>query len=488
MNSELAVLIVDDESDLRTSTRRILQLDGYQVETAGSLAEMFDRDNWSKYFAILLDRRLPDGMADQAFAELERLAPETAIIICTAYADLEGALAALKHGAEDYFLKPVDPTQLRARLRSLAELRSTKTALSHQRAFAELIIDTTRALIMVLDPQGAILRVNRYFEELVQIPAESLLGQSMLELVPQPQRSHAKERLSQCVTGSMQQGASQWLLNAQGQCYEIAWWTALVKNPNHDITEVVYAGLDMTQQNELQRQLIQSQRLAAIGEAMTGLAHESRNTLQRSQMCLDILSQNLSDRPEELDLLASVQQSQDELYRLYEEVRTYAAPIQLQVETTDVASLVQKVWNDVRTASSGVNAEMTLQSNDTPTQCEVDPFAMEQVFRNVLENAVQACGAAARIHVVLTRESNVDNDSLQIAIRDNGPGIASDQVEKIFDSFHTSKPKGTGLGLSIAKRIVEEHGGRIRATSMPEGAEFVVSLPFVHSETSTKQI
>jgi DNA-binding NtrC family response regulator len=93
------ILVVDDDADARANLCDILELDDYRVETAGSLAEALDREDWSPYVAVLLDRKLPDGTAEEALPRLRQLAPGAAVLIVTGYSDLHGAIAALRQGA-----------------------------------------------------------------------------------------------------------------------------------------------------------------------------------------------------------------------------------------------------------------------------------------------------------------------------------------------------------------------------------------------------
>src|SRR5262245_60592413 len=117
------VLVIDDDADTRDNLRDILALDGLAADAAGSVAEALARDNWADYLAVVLDRRLPDGTAEGVLPELKRLAPQAAVIIVTGYSDLGGAIAAIRAGAADYILKPVNADLLRSRLAGVAERR-----------------------------------------------------------------------------------------------------------------------------------------------------------------------------------------------------------------------------------------------------------------------------------------------------------------------------------------------------------------------------
>src|SRR5262245_22287386 len=119
----LHVLVIDDDADTRANLRDILELDGYRVETAGCAAEVLRWDDWASLSAILLDRKLPDGSAEELLPRLRQLAPDAAILIVTGYADLEGAITAIRQGAADYLTKPINPDLIRSRLARIAEQR-----------------------------------------------------------------------------------------------------------------------------------------------------------------------------------------------------------------------------------------------------------------------------------------------------------------------------------------------------------------------------
>lgn len=122
-NPDLRVLVVDDDPDTRSNLCDILGLDNIEVETAGTAAEAMNRGPWDRFAAIILDRKLPDGSAEELLPRLRRMAPHAAILIVTGFADLQGAIAALRQGAADYILKPINADALRASLARVAERR-----------------------------------------------------------------------------------------------------------------------------------------------------------------------------------------------------------------------------------------------------------------------------------------------------------------------------------------------------------------------------
>lgn len=223
---------------------------------------------------------------------------------------------------------------------------------------------------------------------------------------------------------------------------------------------------------------MQSERLAAIGETVAGLTHESRNALQRSQACLSLLEFRLRDQPEALGLLARVQKAQDDLHRLFNDVRAYAGPVHLEPCTCDVAEVWREAWQDVAAARAGREAELHEDIQLADRWCEVSPFHLRQVFRNLFDNALSVASGPAQITVRCTAAALDGRGAVDIAVEDNGPGFTPEQRQRAFAPFFTTKVHGTGLGLSICKRLVEAHGGRISlADRAGPGAVVVITLP-----------
>lgn len=118
--------------------------------------------------------------------------------------------------------------------------------------------------------------------------------------------------------------------------------------------------------------------------------------------------------------------------------------------------------------------------NEEPIHCAVDQFRLEQVFRNILENALMACTDLIVITWRVRETELEDGKGLRIMLEDNGPGLSDEHAKRIFEPFFTTKSNGTGLGMAICRRIVEAHGGRIAAESRPgQGARFEITLPRV---------
>src|SRR5262249_25305630 len=145
---------------------------------------------------------------------------------------------------------------------------------------------------------------------------------------------------------------------------------------------LLVVGQDITTLKQAQEQALQAERLAVIGQMMTGLAHESGNALARSQACLEMLALEIQDRPEALDLLARTQKAQIDLQQLHEDVRGYAAPLRLDRETWDLAGIWRQAWANLAVGRQSKEASLQERTDTVDLHCRVDSFRLEQVFRN----------------------------------------------------------------------------------------------------------
>ena len=346
------ILSIEDDRDTQANLSDILELDGYRVDAATSLKEALDRSSWSEYSAILLDRKLPDGTADEFLPQLKQLAPEAAVIITTGYADMDGTIAALRHGAADYILKPIHPDALRMSLSRVMKLQ------------------------------------------------------------------------------------------------------------------------------EAEKRALQAERLAAIGQMVAAITHENRNALQRIQAGLEVLRLSIGKKPEILNILERIQAASHEIQGHFEEVRGFSAPIQLEQETADLSGVWQQAWKNLTASWHRRKVEFQVFQNGLDLNCSIDAARLEQVFRNLFENALAAGTDPVRIEIHCTETKLAANPALQIAVRDNGPGLTVEQKRKVFEAFYTTKSQGMGLGMAIVKRIVEAHRGTIEVgNGKNAGAEFIITLP-----------
>jgi signal transduction histidine kinase len=235
---------------------------------------------------------------------------------------------------------------------------------------------------------------------------------------------------------------------------------------------------DITHRRQSEQRVLQAERLAAIGEVAAGVAHESRNALQRIQAHVDMLQLDFEDNPDVIHQLGRIGEAAEHISELLNEVRSYAAPIKLERVECCMANVWRQAWDNLAELRIGRDAKIVERIDDVATQCRLDPFRIEQVFRNLIENSLAACQDPLRVEISCTATYQENRRWLVVSFRDSGPGLSEEQKRRVFEAFYTTKTKGSGLGMAIAKRIVEAHGGSIDvATDDQPGAEFIVRVP-----------
>lgn len=269
------------------------------------------------------------------------------------------------------------------------------------------------------------------------------------------------------------------ILCADG-CQRWVAWSAQRLDDFEGETAVLMVGRDDTDRREASDRMLRAERLAAIGQMITGLAHESRNALQRIQACGELMELEVAGNENALHLVRRMQEAQDQLRRLFDEVRDYAAPISLERGECRLDTVWREAWNLLEAARSSRTARLVEASREINLEIVGDRFRLVQLFRNIFENSLAACADPVEIRIHCANRHTEHGDALEVRISDNGPGLSPEARHGVFEPFFTTKTKGTGLGMAIARRIVEAHSGQIDLADDPRpdvGAEFIVVLP-----------
>jgi two-component system, LuxR family, sensor kinase FixL len=473
------VLVIEDDADTRVNLCDILELDGHRVDTAATVAEAFGRTNWNDYSAIILDRRLPDGTADEILPRLKAAAPHAAIMIVTGFGDLAGAIGAMRLGAVDYILKPVNPDALRGSLLRIAERQHLALSKERSEAAFRTLIEAAPCTILILRPDRTIVYFSPFAERLTGYSAAEATGKDYFALLIHEGNAHKGVGLEiQRVSSGVPMRSYECPVRCKDGSRRWLVWNAEALEDYEGESAVLAVGQDITNLKQAQEQALQSTRLAAIGQMVAGLAHESRNALQLIQASLEMLTLEVEDRPEALELIASIQGAEDRLHRLFEDIREYAAPVTFERDRYNIAKVWQAAWDQLSTLRNGRQVQFREEAEDIDLECVLDLFSVERVFRNIFENSLAACRDPAIIEIRCSETQLEGRPALKISIRDNGPGLTPEQKQKIFQPFYTTKRQGTGLGMAIAKRIIEAHRGQIAVgNDTRPGAEIIITLP-----------
>jgi signal transduction histidine kinase len=220
-----------------------------------------------------------------------------------------------------------------------------------------------------------------------------------------------------------------------------------------------------------------SERLSAIGQLSAGLAHEIRNPLASIGGAAAILRKNSESAERREEFLEIIEKECLRLNRLLTNFLEFARPRLPQYQLTEVGPILESV---IGLAAHSVGRQpIQLRTDIAPDMPAIkcDPEQIKQVLLNLTINSVQAMPDGGEI-VLSTR---VDGSRVVIEVKDQGPGISPDNLDKIFDPFFTTRDTGTGLGLSVAHQILSQHGGILNAKNNSDrGASFSLFLPIQH--------
>lgn len=246
---------------------------------------------------------------------------------------------------------------------------------------------------------------------------------------------------------------------------------------------------DITHRRELERQLQQTEKLSAIGKLVAGVAHELNNPLTTIIGYSTLLQQSDLPSDSQADLEVIFRQAQ-RARLIVRDLLTFARRFDLETKEVDINAVVNGSLSLMKSQlqANGIQIKTALDSSLPPTLA--DPHQLEQVFVNLMTNASQALMTVPEPRRLIIESKQVDGHIL-LSFADNGPGIPSNALSRIFDPFFSTKQvgQGTGLGLSICFGIISQHKGRIWAENSPEGgAIFYIQLPIEQSSAPPKPI
>ncbi len=333
---------------------------------------------------------------------------------------------------------------------SLSQARNAEIAARHK---LEATVQALGVAVLVFNSRGHITDSNKRAQELLGATHKGW-KEALTEISPQ-----LCETLLECLLKARSTAEAR----AKATDNDRSWSIVCTPLPDGGAALVLE---DTTAQDNAGREMARLARMAEIGQMTAAIAHEIRNPLTGIRSA----AQMISSSPEHAQEFAGI--IEDEVLKLNaicEEFLEFSRPLALRTSEIDAADLgtrlIQRIKKDFRT--QGVDLKLETES-EHPT-INGDILRLEQVMRNLLLNALQACGRGGRVRLILRDDG--------FSIEDTGKGMQETDIQKLFTPFFTTKPSGTGLGLSNVRKIVDAHGGKIAVWSQPGvGSRFDVSL------------
>lgn len=228
----------------------------------------------------------------------------------------------------------------------------------------------------------------------------------------------------------------------------------------------------------MQQQLIQSEKMAAIGELVASVAHEMRNPLSSVKLNLQIIGRSLDRESTLFEHYGIAIDQVSQMEKMFSDLLNYSKPLDLQRERVSIAGLIEKGLQQLAGEIANRGLSIRTTTSEEPVFVMVDAGKMEQVFVNVLKNAMEAGGPKSSIEVRVDTDRDEEVPRVTVAISDKGCGIPQRNLKNIFQPFFTTKKKGTGLGLCVVKKIMDAHQGETSIVSEEDrGTTVLLKLP-----------
>lgn len=490
------LLVEDDEDHAELVGRAFAAHPGFRLVVAASVAEGRRALEVEPVDLVISDYKLPDGEGTDLIGHS---CPSVPVIVMTSHGSEGLAVRAMKAGALDYLVKSSEAfldmphvaeralrewRHIQQRDAARAEQRRQQKESERQREFSESVFNTAEAAVLVLEEDGTIVRFNPFFEQISGYPLVEAIGADWFEMFHVDDPDEHRELFQRAARGQPLRGYVASLRTRDGEVRSVEWSASQLRDADGEPTGLVAIGRDVTERlaaererERLRLQLLERERLAAVGTAAAMLAHEISNPLNNMFLHAQLVQRRLgrSAAKDDERLEGGMQNILGEIRRLnglLEEFRALSRKQQLNLQPTDLDELLDAICRDQEPSFSAleVSVEKDLACGSEPAR--VDREKIRQVMINLCKNACEAMPQGGTLRV----RSKRTGDQISIQIQDTGVGIP--EGVDVFEPFHTTKAAGTGLGLAIVRQIVEAHCGSISYVSHPNrGTTFYCSLP-----------
>jgi PAS domain S-box-containing protein len=374
--------------------------------------------------------------------------------------------------------------QIRGLMLDVTGLRASQFELSRERDFSGKIVNNTQSLILVADAAGLISYANRRWYE-AGYEQRELLGRPLLDLAAPGYVRALADALEVNLGGQPVDNLEVQITRGNGSAGQFSVNLSPMRDEQGRISSIVVVMTDITDSAVLRDKLVHAEKMAAVGQLVSGVAHEVNNPLTAILGFADLLLENPAVPESARKDLRVILQEAQRTKQIVQNLLSFARQMPPQRIAVQVNVILRRTIQLRSYDFTSHGVEIVEHLDEGLPEVMGDAHQLQQVFLNILNNAYDAVhesGRPPRIEIMTTKAGG----SVEISFRDNGPGVSD--PDKIFNPFFTTKEigKGTGLGLSICYGIVKEHGGEILChnNSSGEGATFIVRLAAVPHSAS----
>lgn len=487
-DNEKVILLVEDESLIALHEMKLVQGFGYEVvmvnsgEKAITTIQQNERIN-----LVLMDIDLGKGL-DGKNTSLEILKiRDIPIVFLTSHSEKEYVESVKGISKYGFVIKNSGEFVLKSAIDMAYELYDSYYNIKLQEEYLNRTLQSIGDAVIVTDNQGKIIKMNPIAERLTGWTLTEAMNKPVSEilvLVNEKNRNSVPNPIEIVLRENQIVELSNHtiLISKDQKEYFISDTAAPIQNQNNELIGSVLTFSDITEKHKLIEATHRNQKLEAIGLLASGIAHDFNNLLGGIYGYIDLALSETKDY-NTYDYLSSAKDTIDRAKGLTQQLLTFAKGGDPVRKAENINTLLK---NTVHFALSGTGVAVDFEVQEPLHNCLIDKNQMAQVLDNLVINAIQAMNGRG-VLTVKARNIVLDineisellpGDYVQIELKDTGPGIDLDIIDKIFDPFFTTKENGHGLGLSTCYSIVIKHRGRIEVKSQPgSGTSFIIYLP-----------
>ena len=372
-------------------------------------------------------------------------------------------------------------------IRDITEQKRLEEELKVSEERYKTLIENIEDIIYVTDAGRRLKYFNNSFERSTGYSQEEIIGRNLTELFPKKSLDVVEKIWKKQISGE-EIGVFDMEISTKAGDKKIIETRERVLWDKGKIVLIYGLGRDVTRRKLLEEHLIQSEKLASMGEMLSGVAHEINNPLTAIIGNSQLLMRKSDLDNDVMRKVDTIQRESARVHRIVQNLLSFARKEETKKEMMDINDIIKDVCDLVIYNVKVNNIKINLGLEDNLTQTYIDSNQIKQVFINILNNAIDALIDNGGGNIEIKSYKMVD--AIRVEFKDDGPGIPDNIRKKIFDPFFTTKDvgKGTGLGLSISYGIVKNHNGEINVTSEKGvGTKFTVSLPIVVSDNIRSQ-
>jgi PAS domain S-box-containing protein len=492
------ILVVDDEEGIRSLMRMTLELDGYTVLTAEDGPTALELFRSEQPEVVLLDVRMPDMDGIEVLSRIKAASPDTEVIMITGHGDMDMAVESLRREASNFLTKPISEEILSFSLKRALEkialkkklkqytsnletlVREANIELEKAYQFRENLIENSPDAIVGVRKGGQIVIFNSASERLLGYRKDEVIGK--MNIVDAYRPGVAKQIMKDLRSNDfggrgVLQKRELILLAKDGEEIPVYISAAILYDEGKEAGSVgIFT--DLREKQQLEQQLMRSEKLSSLGKLAAGIAHEINQPLTGVLTFAHLLLRKFKEEPKTRKDLEIIVRETTRIKGIVQGILDFAREMPMQKQSRKIEEILDQTLEIIIHQQRFFGIDLKKDYEPDVPEVVVDSNLMEQVFMNMILNALDAMHGTGTLTVRIRHKA----PWVEVDVEDTGKGMPPEILDKIFDPFFTTKDStegmGMGLGLAISYGIVKNHNGDIQVASKEgKGTRFTIRLP-----------